>query len=189
MATIAVVFGTTTGQAAKVARHVARELRAGGHLVRVIDTREPFATAPLEGVAAVVLAGSVRMGKFQRRLSSFVRAHRDEIARLPNAFLAVSLSASRDSPAARREVEKTIARFVAETKLQPGIVKPIAGALLYSRYPFFTKLAIRFISRLAGGDTDTSRDYEYTDFEALSRFTHEFASAIAYQRLLERAAT
>jgi menaquinone-dependent protoporphyrinogen oxidase len=188
MATIAVVFGTTTGQAAKVARHVAHELRTCGHLVRLIDTREPPATAPLEGVSAVIVAASVRMGKFQRPLVAFVRAHRDEIDRLPNVFLAVSLSASRNTPAAQREVRKTIARFVEETALRPAIVRPVAGALLYTRYPFFTKLALLFISRLAGGDTDTSRDYEYTDFEALTRFTHEFASSIAYRRLLEKAA-
>ena len=30
----------------------------------------------------------------------------------------------------------------------------------------------------AGGDTDTSRDYDYTDWAALDRFVEEFATEI-----------
>jgi menaquinone-dependent protoporphyrinogen oxidase len=49
-------------------------------------------------------------------------------------------------------------------------VLPVAGALVYSKYSFFTKLIMKTISRRAGGPTDTSRDYEFTDWVALDRF-------------------
>jgi menaquinone-dependent protoporphyrinogen oxidase len=175
MARIVVIFGTTDGQTAKVAHHVTEVLRSEQHLVDLIDTRTPLQWTPLQGVDAAVIAGSVRMGKFQRSLVRFVRAHRDALAKIPTAFLAVSMSAARDTPAAGREVSKTVARFVDETGFQPRTVLPVAGALLYTRYGFFTKLALRFISKMAGGDTDTSRDYEYTDWAALSDLSHRFA--------------
>ncbi|HUJ26626.1 MAG TPA: flavodoxin domain-containing protein [Myxococcales bacterium] len=175
MARIAVIFGTTDGQTAKIARHVVEVLRSEQHVVDLIDTRAPPPSAPLEGVHAAVIAGSVRMGKFQRPLVEFVREHRDALAGMPTAFLPVSISAMRSTPPALREVKKTIERFIKETGLTPGYIQPTAGALVYTRYPFFTKIAMILISKMAGGDTDTSRDYEYTDWNAVSEFAHRFA--------------
>jgi menaquinone-dependent protoporphyrinogen oxidase len=34
------------------------------------------------------------------------------------------------------------------------------------------------IAKKSGGDTDTSRDYEYTDWAALDRFLEQFAAEI-----------
>jgi menaquinone-dependent protoporphyrinogen oxidase len=41
---------------------------------------------------------------------------------------------------------------------------------------------MRFIVRMARGDTDTSRDYEYTDWSAVERFASEFAARLAPER-------
>jgi menaquinone-dependent protoporphyrinogen oxidase len=38
------------------------------------------------------------------------------------------------------------------------------------------KWIIRRIVAKAGGDTDTSRDYEYTDWQALAEFVHHFVT-------------
>jgi menaquinone-dependent protoporphyrinogen oxidase len=177
MAKISVVYATTNGQTAKIARRIVAVLRTQGHLVDLLDTRTS-PSAALAGVDAVVFAGSVRMGKFQRRLVDFVRTHRHKLLGIPTAFVPVSLSASRKSPAAVREVRKTNARFIEETGFNPNVIHPAAGGLVYSRYGFFTKLAILFISKISGGDTDTSRDYEYTDWKALDRFARHFADDV-----------
>lgn len=174
MAHIVVVFGTNEGQSAKVARRVVDVLRAGRHTVQLIDTRDPVHSQPFDGAEAVVLVGSVHMGKFQRALVQFVRTQRQAVGALPSAFLAVSLSAARDSAAAKREVKKTIDGFIRETGVTPDQLVPVAGALVYTRYPFFTRQLMRFISKLAGGDTDASRDYEYTDWAAVSAFAAGF---------------
>jgi hypothetical protein len=34
------------------------------------------------------------------------------------------------------------------------------------------------LSRIAGGDTDTSRDYEYTDWKALTDFARRFSASL-----------
>ena len=97
---------------------------------------------------------------------------------MPAAFLSVSLSAARRDEPARREVRKAIARFVEQTDWTPGSVLPVAGALRYTRYGFFTRLLMLFISKMVGGDTDTSRDYEYTDWNALTEFAQRFARMV-----------
>jgi len=57
-------------------------------------------------------------------------------------------------------------------------VKPIAGALLYTKYNFIVRFIMKRIARQAGAATDTSKDYEYTDWAALSRFIDEFVKEL-----------
>jgi menaquinone-dependent protoporphyrinogen oxidase len=114
------------------------------------------------------------MGRFQRKLVHFVHDHGSRLERLQNVFLAVSLAAAHHSPSARQEVANTLARFTVATHWMPKRTIPVAGALLYTRYGFFTRLVMRLISKRAGGDTDTSRDYEYTDWAALSQLSRWF---------------
>ena len=56
---------------------------------------------------------------------------------------------------------------------------PVAGALLYRQYRPAIRLLMRIISMMAGGSTDTSRDHEYTDWKAVSRFADEIAADAA----------
>ncbi|MET0375003.1 MAG: hypothetical protein ABW128_12210 [Rhizorhabdus sp.] len=44
---------------------------------------------------------------------------------------------------------------------------PAAGAIRYSHYDFFKRLAIKHIARRRGTETVTSRDYDLTDCDAL----------------------
>jgi menaquinone-dependent protoporphyrinogen oxidase len=60
--------------------------------------------------------------------------------------------------------------FVTETGWRPVRSLPVAGALAYSRYNVFIKFVMKRIARKAGAPTDTSRDYEFTDWAALARF-------------------
>ncbi len=39
-----------------------------------------------------------------------------------------------------------------------------------------------FISKMVGGDTDTSRDYEYTDWNRLTGFAQRFARTLEQAR-------
>jgi menaquinone-dependent protoporphyrinogen oxidase len=52
----------------------------------------------------------------------------------------------------------------------------IAGALMYSKYPLPVKWLMKGIARKAGEDTDTSRDYEYTDWEQVRQYAQMLAS-------------
>jgi len=77
---------------------------------------------------------------------------------------------------ARADVRRSIETFVKETGWQPTRVEPVAGALLYTRYNWLIRFIMKRISQSAGGDTDTTRDFEYTDWAALDRLAHEMAT-------------
>ena len=189
MSRIVVLYATTDGQTGRIARHVAAALCAEGVEAQLVNAAAPPPGFSLVGADAAVVAGSIRMGRHQRALTRLVRSRAAELVRIPGALLSVSLSAARATEAARREVRKCIARFVRETGWTPDTILPVAGALPYSRYGFFLKRVMRFISRANGGETDWSRDYEYTDWDRLTSFAQDFARAVqqrpAWQRELE----
>ncbi|MCE3247433.1 MAG: protoporphyrinogen oxidase [Geminicoccaceae bacterium] len=54
----------------------------------------------------------------------------------------------------------------------------LAGALRYSRYGFLKRLLMRLIVWREGGDTDDSRDYDYTDWDAVDGFARGFLGEI-----------
>ena len=175
MSSILIAYATDHGQTRKVSERIASVLRGYGHEVRIRDVR---AGPPEWAADAVLVGGSIRMGKHQRELIAFVRHHRSRLEQVPNAFFSVSLTASHQTPKARKDVALTLARFVADSGWKPQAMVPVAGALVYSEYGFFIRQMLRLISALAGGDTDTSRDYEYTDWAAVDGFARQFAGTL-----------
>ena len=178
MPRVLVVYGSTDGQTRRIAERMAAVLVSQGPEVQTVDSAAaPADIAPGDFDAALVL-GSVRMGKHQQALADFVRKFRLELDAIPNAFISVSLSAARNKPSAQREVAKTFQHFVTRTGWRPNARLAIAGALPYSRYTLRIRLVMKLISWMTGGDTDTSRDYEYTDWELVEDFARRFASAL-----------
>ena len=78
---------------------------------------------------------------------------------------------------ATREGPRRCVRRSDETGWRPARVLPVAGALAYSRYNFLIRFVMKRIARKAGAPTDTSRDYEFTNWPALDTFIREGALA------------
>jgi menaquinone-dependent protoporphyrinogen oxidase len=173
MPRILVVYGTTDGQTAKVADAMAGTLRQGGHVVDVHAAAEP-APSP-DGYDAVIVSASVHAGGYQRVVRRWVRTHQPSLEARPTAFVSVCLGVLQHEPEVQRDLQRILAEFVASTGWHPGVTKLVAGALPYTRYGWLRRLAMRRIVAKAGGDTDTSRDYEYTDWDDVRRFATGFA--------------
>ncbi len=188
MARVLVVYGSTDGQTRRIAERMTAVLVSQGLEAEIVDSaKAPADLAPGDFDAALVL-GSVRMGKHQQALADFVGKFRVELDAIPNAFISVSLSAGRNKPSAQREVAKTFQHFIDRTGWRPNAQVAVAGALPYSRYSLRIRLVMKFISWMTGGDTDTSRDYEYTDWESVEDFARRFASALVQAPLARAAA-
>ena len=177
---VLVVYASNDGQTRKIARRIAQVLERTSLSVELVDaaSRDTIASS-IADFGAALLLGAVRMGRHPQALIDFVRTHREALKDIPNAFVSVSLSAGRDKPSAKREVAKTFHDFIFRTGWRPDAEMPVAGALLYTKYTLRIRLLMKFISWLTGGDTDTSRDYEYTDWDAVEDFALRFASALA----------
>ena len=183
---VAVLYGSFTGHTRLIAERVTADLGALGIRTEIHNVRGLETFAP-ENYAAAVLAAPVEMGKHEKTVVQFVKVHRASLDRLPTAFISVSLSeagAERRSETPEKharfvaDVNMMLERFFLETRWLPTAVMPVAGAISYSHYSFLVRFVMKQIARKVGGGTDTSRDYEYTDWDALDAFVKEFAEKI-----------
>jgi len=187
MPRILVVYGTTEGHTAKVAGAVSEVLHSAGALVDVHSADDP-APAP-DGYDAVIVAASVHAGRYQRSVEQWVKTHAAALARKPSAFISVCLGVLQREPKVERDLQAILNRFVGDTGWRPSVTKFVAGALPYTRYGWLRRLVMQRIVAKAGGDTDTRRDYEYTDWSDLRHFTVDFALGLsAFSPLQERIA-
>ena len=177
MTRILVVYGTTDGHTAKVAGVIADTLRAQGAVVHVHQSGR--SDCHPNGYDGVIVAAPVRAGRYQKSVRRWVRAHAGALNARTTAFVSVCLGVLQKDPAVDRTLKTILSGFLAEAGWQPAITKPVAGALLYTRYNWFIRRVMKRIAAKAGGDTDTTRDYVYTDWQDLRRFTEEFGSLVA----------
>lgn len=178
MTRVLILYGTCEGQTAKIAEYIAQVIRGRGGEAHPVDI---MGAGPLhvEDYDGVIVGASVHMGKHENYVRDFVGKHRDALGRVPTAFFSVSLAAHEDTDAAREEVEGYIGRFMHDTGWHPGKVGVFAGALLYTRYGFLKRWMMKKIAGSKGSaDTDTSRDYIYTDWAGVEHFAEEFVGSL-----------
>lgn len=188
MKPVLVLYATREGQTRRIAEHLAATIRARDGAADVVNAADLPQDFSLPRYGAAILAASVHLGKHESEMRSFVKQHLSELERIPAAFLSVSLSeaGAEDQSATpeRREqsaadVRKMIDSFLAETGWHPKNIRACAGALMYTKYNFLVRFAMRRIARVAGASTDTSRDQEFTDWEALDRLVDDLGLEIA----------
>jgi menaquinone-dependent protoporphyrinogen oxidase len=171
---ILIAYGTTDGHTAKIAAFMGSVLRSTGaqvDIVRVwVDGADPYP----ERYDAVVIAGSLQAGGYQRALKGWVRRHADALNLLPTAMISVCLGILQKDPKVWADLDQRVNRFIKDTGWQPSVVKIVAGALLYTRYGWLKRWIMHRITRKAGVETDPTRDYIYTDWDDLRLFSEGF---------------
>lgn len=178
MARVLVCYGTSEGQTAAVAERMADVLEAAGHEPTLVHLAHPPDVLEPDTYDGIVVGASIHLGSHQSYVETFVREHRATLNRRPSAFFSVSLTAAHDDPEDRSPATELLEAFLDETGWDPDATLAVAGALTYSEYGLLERFVMRRIARRAGGDTDTSRDYEYTDWEAVESFAREFAALV-----------
>ncbi len=174
MANTTIVYGTTEGHTRKVCDQIATWLREAGHSARLVDCEDLSSALDLSTADNFILAGSIHEGHHQKQLAQFVKDNRDALAAKPSLFLSVSLSAIRKDEKHQADVQHCIDRFLAETEWKPSQTQPVAGALLYTQYNWMKRTIMRMISEKEGGDVDTTKDFEYTDWAELRQVIETF---------------
>jgi menaquinone-dependent protoporphyrinogen oxidase len=178
------LFATTEGQTRKIARFIADRLLASGHCVTLVELAENAPAPDLEVTSfdAFIVAASLHAGHFQHAILEWVRAHRAILRGSPNLFVSVSLSAAGRDPDDVEGLEECTDRFAEQSGWLPHEVHHAAGAFRFTRYHFLKRWALKYIAYRRGQPTDTSKDYELTDWAALAEFVDRFATRISEVR-------
>lgn len=178
MSRVLILYGTTEGHTHAIADAIGRALQLGGLHADVV---EAGTYAPgMHHYAAVIVAASVHAGKYQPAVVKWVTRHAAELNARSSAFVSVSLGVLQKSdPEVAKDLDRIVQRFIATTGWQPRQVKHLAGALLYTRYNFFKRWLMKRIVARAGGDIDTSMDYDYTNWGELRAFADDFGRRLS----------
>jgi len=171
---ILILYGTTEGQTRKIAGALAATLRSADADVDVRAGHDPINDPRPEEYDAVIVAASVHAGGYQRGVRRWVAAHATELASKPTAFVSVCLGVLEHNPKTDKDLAAIMTKFFVTTGWRPSITKVVAGALPYTKYNWLKRLVMRRIAAKVSRDTDTRRDYEYTDWNDVRAFAREF---------------
>jgi menaquinone-dependent protoporphyrinogen oxidase len=176
---ILAVYGSRFGQAEAILRRITGVLQTRGHEVSVFKGDQLPAATAVDSFDAIVVAASIIVGRYQPYIREFVARHLATLRDRPSAFVSVSGTSPESVPAWRASAERYVRQFLDETGWRPCRTATFAGALRYRRYGLVTRWIMKAISRRYGGPTDASKDYEFTDWQAVDRFAADLAEALA----------
>jgi menaquinone-dependent protoporphyrinogen oxidase len=178
MRPILIVHASRYGQTEKIADRLAHVLHAEGHDGVVMRADDVPVTIDLTAFAGVIVAAPVMMQRHPKSARRFVTRHRVMLEKHPSAFVSVSGSAAGKELHHQLDCERMIARFLRQTDWKPTRTVSFAGAFSYTKYGPVLKWVMRRIAKHEGTPTDTSRDYEFTDWNAVDMFAIDFAESV-----------
>jgi len=176
---VPVLFASTEGQTALIAIRLAAVLHEHGLDSQAIDVSTPEAEAiDWSRVHGALVGASLHMGRHQKSAAHFVHEHAAHLNAVPSAFFSVSLAAASKNANEVADAERIARAFPAAHGWTPSFILSVAGRLAYREYNVFVRFLIKRIAKKEGGPTDTSRDYELTDWDQVDRLGREMAQAI-----------
>lgn len=160
-----ILYSSHDGQTKKIALFLAEKLSA-----EVCSIDENF--SDLTEFDRIIIGASIRYGHFNKLLYKFIEKNTALLNHKQTAFFGVNLTArkaNKNTP----ETNAYIRKFLQRIDWKPTLVAVFAGALLYPRYGFFDRMMIRFIMKITGGETDISKEVEYTDWQKVAAFAEQ----------------
>ncbi|MGI9205720.1 MAG: flavodoxin domain-containing protein [Woeseiaceae bacterium] len=171
-----VLFATREGQTQKVATRIADHLAEGGANVNVVNAADLGKTGEidLDQYDLLIFGASMHAGGIEKELVDFISQNQAQIETKTRSFFLVLLSAATVDPDLRRNwLADALEKVTRQLNVSFDKVEMIAGALMYSKYSLPMKWLMKSIAGKVGEDTDTSEDYEYTDWEQVRRYAQE----------------
>ena len=176
---IPVFFATSEGQTRRIARRIASVLHDLGLDSCAIDVAGPNAAIiDWTNVRGALVGASLHAGKHQKVAERFVKAHAVDLTSVPSAFFSVSLSAASKNAKEVVAADKLARAFPNACGWRPARIVTVAGRLAYREYGFFIRWVMKRIAKKEGAPTDTSRDYELTDWAEVDALARDMAKRI-----------
>ncbi|PMK03047.1 menaquinone-dependent protoporphyrinogen IX dehydrogenase [Vibrio sp. 10N.261.55.A7] len=166
------LYSSQDGQTKKIIHYIQKELKADDCEVKDIHNLGEIDITQYE---RVLIGASIRYGHLNKKLYQFIEQNQKQLEDSKVAFFCVNLTArkedqGKDTP----EGSAYIKTFLKKSPWSPELIGVFAGALYYPRYKWFDRVMIRFIMKITGGETDTTKEVEYTNWEKVSLFAEKF---------------
>ena len=120
----------------------------------------------------VVIGASIRYGKYREEIFEFIKENEELLNSKDNAFFSVNVVARKENKN-KPETNPYLLKFLNKISWHPKILDVFAGKIDYPKYKFLDKYAIKFIMWITKGPTDTSKVYEFTDWNRVKSFAEK----------------
>ena len=120
----------------------------------------------------VVIGASIRYGKYRKEIFEFIKENEELLNSKDNAFFSVNVVARKENKN-KPETNPYLIKFLNKISWQPKVLDVFAGKIDYPKYKFLDKYAIKFIMWITKGPTDTSKVYEFTDWNRVKSFAEK----------------
>ena len=162
-----ILYSTRDGQTKKIANYIAGIIHENVDVKSITDMYE------LANYDRIIIGASIRYGHFNKSLYKTLEKHTALLNQKTTAFFGVNLTA-RKPEKSTPETNIYVRKFLQRITWKPTMSAVFAGALFYPRYNFFDRIMIQFIMRITGGETDPTKEIEYTDWQKVRSFSEAF---------------
>ncbi len=174
---VLVFYATIEGQTRKIAEFIAGLSEKDGHEVIITDANQ-MGFVGAGTYDATIMCAPVHIGRYPTPFVHFAQEWKDALNSRASAFVSVSLAIASEDADERQEAEEVASELLQTTGWTPRSVHHCAGALKYTEYDFFKRWMMKRIAGKEGDRTDTSQDYELTDWDGLEGFVTQFLTDV-----------
>jgi len=165
-----IVYSSRYGQTEKIAKRLAQTIQTSGESVEFADAKQSLNLKSIQAFDRIILGSPIYTSSHSKHIQKFIKRFRDELDKKQTAFFSGSASAAGDE-SQRNDATNCMNQFLAKCDFEPRQKTIFAGAIPYTKYNWFIRMLMKWITGKAGGDTDTSKDYEYTNWDRVEEFS------------------
>ena len=162
-----IIFSTTDGHTKKICDQIFNIL-GDSHKIKILNLSSAF-FEDLSNYNLIIVGASIRYGKHKKELYEFIRKNRRTLEKTETCFFSVN-AVARKSEKNLPSTNPYMKKFLKQSGWIPDHTEVFAGEIDYKKYKFFDKHIIRFIMWLTGGPTDTSKKYDFTNWDNVQLF-------------------
>jgi len=161
------IYSSTDGQSQKICEFLKNKFD-DAHTISIDKINIKY----LKDFDHLIIGASVRYGDHNKKVYEFINKNKLFLKSKKTAFFSVNATARK----AKKDSVSTnpyIIKFIKKTQWSPDKIAVFAGKIDYSKYSFIDKYIIKLIMWITNGPTDTSKCYEFTDWEKVKIFSRE----------------
>mgnify|MGYP001263082737 CR=1 FL=1 len=167
-----IIYSSTDGQTQLICERIQKSSnKIESFKIISIDNVE---NENLEKYKQIIIGASIRYGKHDKKVFSFVSKYKEILNNKKTAFFSVNVVARKNAKNTP-ETNPYLIKFIKKTNWKPKKLAVFAGKIDYPKYGFFDKHIIQLIMFLTNGPTDLSQSYEFTDWNSVDKFSREIS--------------
>jgi menaquinone-dependent protoporphyrinogen oxidase len=170
-----IVFSTTDGHTKFICEKIQQQLK-NRDLVELISI-DQHKNINIKEYNTIVFGASIRYGKHNLEIHNFIQNNKIILDKIKTAFFSVNVVA-RKNEKSTSSTNPYLIKFLKKLDWKPNLTAVFAGKIDYPSYKFIDKQMIRLIMYITKGPTNTSKTYEFTDWQIVKNFSQDLDNLI-----------